>query len=187
MAAGSVISLDFSIRYVLYVLYGTKKLLPIICKLSFERQWVIGARFKISCPHKHACRSSWDCSILLFIFYLPETSSQILSPMSGILVFLYLISPCFCQTTLISSAVIRSVFAWIMDNLKKIESFALEKVSLTKAWLLKQLGHHRAIKHLPLLQVGYWAGRLKWTKFKVYFRHKYAFWPFSHCCTLSRE
>ena len=47
--------------------------------------------------------------------------------MSGILVFLYLISPCFCQTTLISSAVIRSVFAWIMDNLKKIESFALEK------------------------------------------------------------
>ena len=51
------------------------------------------------------------------IFYLPEKSSQILSPVSGMLVFLCLISPCFCQTMLISSSVIRSLFAWIMDNL----------------------------------------------------------------------
>ena len=109
--------------------------------------------------------------------------------MSGMLLFLCLISTCFCQTMLISSSVIRSLFAWIMDNLLMYQEnriICTRKNATDKSLTTEATRASPSHKHLPLLQVGYWAGRLKRTRFKVYFRHKHAFWLFSDCGTLSR-
>ena len=117
MCLQEVLSISTSLFFMCFMYFmGMKNYFPKFASCLLRGNGRQGARFKTSCPHKHSCRSSKTAvhftgqKKLNPIFYLPEKSSQILSPMSGMLLFLCLISTCFCQTMLISSAMIRLLF-----------------------------------------------------------------------------